>query len=485
MLKKAFFSSLFVVAISFSVFAVSGICVSTYHGPLGYGIDMHTIINDRWIDSTFLVNVENRNDARFPQINSYGTHVAFFKNESDGWYVCVMRLGGVNKTIKKLTKVPTGDVGDGRIWSMILEWPRGEHVYYTTSKSNEELYRVHVQTGDAEKVVEFSSSGNQIQLSGNVKLANTSLCSGDWSIIQLPELGGGVQNVTCGNTIFENGSGCGLGISPSGVHTIHNNNGFHSRVAVGKIDTVTWTWQQDRSVGEDGNIDHIMWNSWSVDTLLKNQVYDDKNHVYRDGIYQTIGGGNLTIGGWSTNSDYWALMYCGWSPQGRDFEDGSNIIAMNWQKEKTLNLTRHPCKYDTINNPEGYAEKAWNGDFWISAPVEDIAPGYIDDYNNRDSYEIDGTDIEVASLFDRFDPANDQAGLRGAVVQKSNRGLKIQLPQKGKYLVEIFDARGRMERRIHCESTTIIPLKSLKPGVKLVNISNGTAVVWTESITRY
>ncbi|MBD3321178.1 MAG: hypothetical protein GF350_08805 [Chitinivibrionales bacterium] len=103
-------------------YALSGICVSDYNGPEINGINAHFIENDVTVDSIFLATSENRLGVRSGQINSYGTHCAFFKHEADGWYVCVTRINGATKMIKKITKVPlTGDAGDGRNWSILLE----------------------------------------------------------------------------------------------------------------------------------------------------------------------------------------------------------------------------------------------------------------------------------------------------------------------------------------------------------------------------
>ncbi|MBD3322505.1 MAG: hypothetical protein GF350_15490 [Chitinivibrionales bacterium] len=473
----------------FNAVALSGIAVSDYTGGF-HGIDAHFIEDNTWQDSLFLIAGPDRLTSRFPQINSHGTHCAFLHKESDGWYVCVTRIGGVNKTIKKLTKLPdNGDVGDGKIWSPILEWPRGEWIWYTTEKYNQHIWRVNVHTGDARHIVNMEETSNQMQLCADTKLMMGSY-GDNVTMFRMPDadslVAAGANPVTLASDLSkpwnEGGNlvstgGCGIGISPSRMYYLANNNGGHSRVGISKIDTVTFEIS-GTDIGDGGNVDWNLWDSWTVDTLLKNQIYDDKNHVYRD-AYQSTGTGNLTLGGWSANSDYWTCMFTGWAPQGRDMDNGSNLLTFNWTREQCMNLTRHPCEYDTINNPDGRVAIVWHGDFFVTDPVEDIADGYIDDFNNASSFHIEGTDTGVIDRVAARLPQIRRRSVRRHSFDSRTSGGRVSIPlaSGGRKTIQIFDCSGRSICAFTTSELTVaIPRSTFSFGVHVVQVTAGDKV---------
>ncbi|MBD3320448.1 MAG: hypothetical protein GF350_05055 [Chitinivibrionales bacterium] len=494
-MKKALSLVLFcIIAAVSGSFAVSGIAVSALHSWQGHGIDAHFIENDVWIDSIIMVNANNRLDAKYPQINSYGTHCAFLWHQNDGMWVCVTRIGGVNKLVKKLVKVPNdGEYGDGRLWSNILEWPRGDWVWYSTTKWNNNVWRVNVHTVEAHQVAHFTENSNQMQITGDCKYMIRAGCGGQslWRLPDADELltnNSGPVNIVgdCGTWWNDGGNnlangGCGLGISPSGLHMICNNNGYHSRVGMSRMDPETEEVNKLTSAGVEGNIEWQLWDSWAVDTLLKNPIYSKKSGVYSE-IYQSTGTGILTLSGWSSNSDVWTCSPIGWAPAGRDTENGMNLISFNWEREKSLNLTRHPCEFDTINNPEGRVSRAWNGDFWISAPFEDIASTYRDDLSNRDSYTIDGTDSEVMDL-----PVSILAAPRN---QKSKDGHirwsdnSLVIGAEGAFArIIVKDARGRTVYQTATEGAKIrIPGSRFGKGIYFVGVTTHAGTAFNKTI---
>ncbi|MBD3322911.1 MAG: hypothetical protein GF350_17575 [Chitinivibrionales bacterium] len=441
------------------------------------------------MDSIFLVITGGRLAARSSQINSYGTHCAFLYNDG-GWHVAVTTVGGVNKTVKKICSVPDGgDFGDGRLWTAKLEWPRGEWIWFTNSKNNNQIYRVHVQTGDRQHIADVNTNSNQFQMPACAKIA-IGAYGGDAGLIRLPDPSSGGLPATI-NQMHNWGGACGHGISPSGIYALANNNGYHNRVCILKVDTNTWIPTQDESVGLDGNVGRIetldgpilMWDDWALDSSMKNEAYNDKTLQYT-GFYQVIGGGNSTQGGWSSNSNHWAMMICGWAPQGRDLENGANLIGLNFIREQTLPFTHNYCEYDTINNPEGIRYIAYNGDIWISDPVEDIAPGYIDDFNNRDAYTIEGTDTEVDA---RVNVLWENVGVKdcnGIRVDKHS-GLTFSLKDRKNVRIEVYSGLGKLiysqqvqEQQIH------IPRSVLHRGVNMVIIKDTDGIVFAEKMMK-
>ncbi|MBD3421718.1 MAG: hypothetical protein GF398_16515 [Chitinivibrionales bacterium] len=141
-MKQALFST-FVVTIFFahSSFALSGIAVSDCwlsQTPKSFSsIRAHFIENNQWIDSVFIDVAENRQHVRTPSINSYGTHCVYFRRKQSGsgtiWEVVVARINGKDKLKKVLCEFEerpwdNDRNSDGRIWSMMSEWPRGQWV---------------------------------------------------------------------------------------------------------------------------------------------------------------------------------------------------------------------------------------------------------------------------------------------------------------------------------------------------------------------
>ncbi|MBD3322428.1 MAG: hypothetical protein GF350_15105 [Chitinivibrionales bacterium] len=472
------FCGILAIALAKSSFSVSGLCVSSYNGSKGNGIDLHYIENDRWVDSTFLAKAGGRLSARFPQFNSYGTHVAFLKSFSDGWWVCVTRVAGKTGLVKKVARVPDdGDRGVGRIWTMILEWPRGPWVWHTSTKYNNHIYRANVETGESQHIADVSRTSNQFIMPGSAKIVIGAYGS-DGALFRLPNadslVDAGGNPVTITNFQGHTG-GCGHGIAPSGIHTINNNNGYHSRIAVRTMDTTTWTSQQDASFGNNGNIDNIMWDLWAVDSCLMNQIYRNGSYMDR---WQVIGGGNLTLGGWSANSDRWACMYTGWAPEGRDMIDGANVVGINFYEEKTLLLTHNACEWDTVNNPDGHTEIAWNGDFFITSPQEDIAPGYIDDFLVRDSYHIEGTDRETGDFPVTVDLPTHSSGISKDLIIRKAGNLLVGIPAGRSGIVTLADPLGRIVFRapVQQASPVVIPGSCMNRGVYAVKLTYGNTV---------
>ncbi|MBD3343654.1 MAG: T9SS type A sorting domain-containing protein [Chitinivibrionales bacterium] len=494
-MKRLFFSFSAFCCIFLSFYsnsnAVSGISVCDYNGEID-GIQANIIKDNRWVDSIFLVTTDNRLDARSSQINSYGTHCAFLYNDG-GWHVAVATIGGVNKTVKKLCTVPSGgDMGNGKIWSALLEWPRGEWVWFTNSESNNEIYRVNVQTGDRQHVASTSAQSNQFQLSGDAKIL-IGAYQGDGAWTRLPN----ADNISSSQTIsqwHDYVGGCGHGISPSALYCINNNNGYHSRVAIHNVDTVNMSISQDQTVGVDGNVGAIwmggdsmwyMWDDWALDSSLINEIYDNDNGIYV-GRQQVIGGGNLTLGGWSCNSDHWALMVTGWAPEGRDCSNGANIIGLNFIREQTMPFSHNYCEFDTINNPDGIAYIAWHGDIWISDPVEDIAPGYIDDFNNRDTYTIDGTDTEIDPRMNALWENVGVKDCRGIKINKSSSdGLTLSLSERKNVRIEVYNGLGKLIYSRKIQSQQIRVSRSiLHRGVNMITVKDNDGIVFTEKMIK-
>ncbi|MBD3322107.1 MAG: hypothetical protein GF350_13495 [Chitinivibrionales bacterium] len=487
-MKKSVLAALFPALFfySSSLYAVSGIGVCDYQNATKHvnGIPAWFVVNDVMVDTIMLVSTEQRLDARFSQINSYGTHCAFIYNDG-GWHVAVTRIGGKDKIVKRVCELPDGDKGTGRIWSPILEWPRGDWIWFTSTKDNNEIYRTHVQTGELQHIASVGRTSNQFQLSGDARIVIGAWSESGWG--KLPDID---ELVASGNNpiTFEPEDflgGCGFGISPSATYAINNNNGFHTRVGINKVDTLSMTLEQDVSVGIDGNIGQIvfgadsmvwMWDEWTLDSTMKNEIYNPKvTPGEYTGQYQVVGRGNLTLGGWSSNSDHWALMVTGWVPGGRQIEEsGSNILGLNFMRGEVMPFTHNYCKYDTVNNPDGDRIVAWHGDIWISDPVEDIAPGYIDDFNARRSYQIEGTDQEVAAEHEHL-VFPDGVHSRRQIPEEQERyfidNMTISLDNGQSYSIEIVNSRGQtlFSKSVHAQQSSV-PAELLRSGVTILQV---------------
>ncbi|MBD3320416.1 MAG: hypothetical protein GF350_04890 [Chitinivibrionales bacterium] len=146
-----------------------------------------------------------------------------------------------------------------------------------------------------------------------------------------------------------------------------------------------------------------------------------------------------------------------------------------------MNLTRHPCRFDEVNNPDGIVYVTPHGDFWVSDPIEDIAPGYIDDFRNRASYTIDGTDTELEMRVNTLMP--DIAG-RGRIhrmfdVSNISRGRDIVLNfgDKINKSIKIFNCNGQMIFSASVPADRIsIPSSVLGRGVNVIYVTKNNEI---------
>ncbi|MBD3322702.1 MAG: hypothetical protein GF350_16490 [Chitinivibrionales bacterium] len=479
-------AALFLVQLK--LFAVSGIGVCDFNYEMTNEPDLNGILasivkNNHLIDTIHMVRTSGKLSARSSQINSYGTHCAFLYNDG-GWWVAVTTIGGANKTIKKVVEMPGGDKGNGEIWTSLLEWPRGDWVWYTAEKENRNIYRANVKTVASQHVATFGVRSNQFCVSGDASIIVGAWNESGWAKLPDPDAISSARSLSAKGFL----GGCGYGISPSGTFAIHNTGGCHCQVAIHTIDKENLTTTKIDTLGNRGSIGvvwgdvyYYMWDDWAVDSTLIHEAYDD-DFVTSLGFQQVVGSGNHTLGGWSSNSDYWAVMFTGWAPEGRDLVSGSSILALGFFREEIMMFTHHTSTVDFARNPDQNMYIAWHGDVWISDPVEDIAPGYIDDFNNRDSYTIPGTDTELDprmdALWSSVSAKNRNYAAFENIPDISDNGSMLEICDHDNMRVEIYAASGRLlYSRLAAEGWIEIPRKILSRGVNFLRIASGEKVL--------
>ncbi|MBD3421717.1 MAG: hypothetical protein GF398_16510 [Chitinivibrionales bacterium] len=343
---------------------------------------------------------------------------------------------------------------------------------------------MHVETKEVQHLFNISKRSNQFRLSGDGRMMMNANCGGQ-AMFDLPEAdslvaeGGNPYTipVDCskhwndgGNKISS--SGCGISFSPSGAFIVANNDPGHTRISVSSIDPDTRRVEQIMLANWED------WNAWAIDPSLEwtdiRQKKASNGTYYMDTTTYAAGVGISTLSNWSANSDKWTASITGWPREGRWLAEGSNVQSWNWERKECMPVTHYPAMRDTARS-KGVAFVAFHGDFWLSAPEADIAPGYIDDFHDRANYQISETDTEVNPYplaVDRRDFAHKrqynshlQSGSRLFITNEANERITV----------EIFDAGGRTLQRINSSQSSIrLPRSSLSNGLNLVRITAGT-----------
>lgn len=446
---KAFLFLLLACIFSFTgnVFALSGIAVSdfTCNAKGWYWIDAHFIENYEWKDSIILAVGNGPLKVREPTLNTHGSHCAFFRNNGDGWKLCITRIGGTNKLVKELISIDYGDeMTKGEIYSMLMEWPRGDWIWYSDKAWADRLFRVNVHTAQIQEVVTFPET-KIWSLSGNNRWMVTEHCK--ISLHEVPDAdslldanAGPVHlNYSCtdwnsgGNRIYNDG--CGQTISISGQYIFYNSYNLHENISMVERNPLT------NEVTLKTKFNKWSWNEMAVDT---NGVFCCSHDATTGECVghqpvEYLGRQTHTLEEWAVNSEKWNCMTMGWLSMGRYQESGGNICTINWQDSISVNLTQHPCQNDEVNNPEANLYQIWHCDLWLSGPEADIYPGYYEDVLNRDSYTIEGTDIDaIPSLM----PMPNRESYSPDMISMSGMDNRIILPHKGNYSMRLYNSRG-------------------------------------------
>ncbi|MBD3322291.1 MAG: hypothetical protein GF350_14420 [Chitinivibrionales bacterium] len=453
--------------------AISGIGVADVHSPQGSGIVAFFIRDNVQIDSIWLAHDSGVRTLRSPSINVQGSHCAFFRQSGADWTISVMRIGGVSKMMKDLVTFTPNDAGKGRIRSILLFWADDDYVWYCKELFPGEIWRVNVHTLANEHVctIPGNSLGFNISRDRRFIVGN----SGSVFLHEIPDLSSASLPFTLqlSNTPWNEGgtaySGmCGQGVSPTGLYVKHNEGSGHDGIGLQHLNPATNQLEKMASIKQG------QWNAWEMSHDAASLDAPDSI----DNVFQTIGTGNTTEQntGWACNSDLWTLNIAGWAPGGRYPEQGCNLGMIHVLEEKSLNITRFPHIYYI-----GEEFNTWHGDFWLSAPVEDIAEQYRDELETRNSYQVEGTD-EYAVQISELLPVNSAArpGVR-AVQVGNNIAISVNMP--GKY--EIISPDGRIMDSGTTAGRQVIISKAVPgSGIALIRVRSGEKTVSAKFVAR-
>ncbi|MBD3343598.1 MAG: hypothetical protein GF401_00895 [Chitinivibrionales bacterium] len=472
---------LLLTCVNFTAFGLSGIAVSDFvcSEKEQYWIDAHFIEDDVWQDSIILATSSRSLGVRDPAINSHGTHCAFIRGDGNSWTICVTRIGGKNKMVKELTTVDYhDDRTHGEIYSMLIYWPRGDWIWFSDEFDYSgvrlgatSVSRVNVHTGEVQNVLTFPPT-HIWHISGDTRWMASAHCR--IGLHRVPDVDSLIANDAApaalsydcadwndgGNRIFNDG--CGQSVSINGRYIYYNNSNIHENVRFTAIDSATG----EATRAYDFN--KWDWNDWAVDTTTYSfcDIDPSTGQCAEWKPVEYIGCQLHTLSDWAVNSEKWTCMTLGWGGMGRYMEDGGNIVTMNPEQEKSLLLTNHPPKNDSINNPDGDVRKVWHGALWISAPEEDIAPGYMEDILNRDSYHIEGTDSLAGQIPITIPVEISEVAGKGCLSRAKDNTWTIILPHEGRYTAKVYDARGKQVSQVNgFGSRAIVPAGRLAAGI--------------------
>jgi hypothetical protein len=138
-------------------YPIYGISATThwYGGAIqgGWGkIIRHDIEDDSVTNRTILFD----GFANYPKFNMEGTQIAFFifNDNKQGATVAVMDIDGSN--LRKFENTKWDEGGNAGY----IDWPYGRWIYYLPILGDDnEIYRVHADSGTLEKVITFKSAG--------------------------------------------------------------------------------------------------------------------------------------------------------------------------------------------------------------------------------------------------------------------------------------------------------------------------------------
>jgi hypothetical protein len=341
--------------------AISHRATSKYPQPrfaplMRYAIHDDTVAGERVI---------HEGGARWPRFSPDGERVAFFRQDGDRRYLSVMSIDGGQAT--DLHAIDNNGGG-------ILEWPVGPWIYFTTTsdRNDEEgktLYRIDSQNpGAPEPVVTI----DYVYWSGGM--------SADGARGFFTYYRPGLYTMRFDGASAEASRlcehNCGSTISPSGAYLAHFFDGSH-------YDFVLRQWPEtgDPSEclpGEAQLIEYVRGDSlnrWGAATSRFSYTCD-----WTNAPSVTIGGGGK-MNRWSRNSDKWLSVSRGWPCGGRFDRCNSNQVLVNWVDRKAIVVSGHGrmCEdrgqcCDIVEEDQTlYAEA---GDFWVTAPEEDILPAF-------------------------------------------------------------------------------------------------------------
>ena len=347
--------------------ALSGIGVSDW-GISGYGnksqIRSYVIENNELVRTDTLYT----GGVHCPAINTYGTHVAFFRVVGDQAALSVMRIDGDRTKIKDLVLLDGGNI------RRYLDWPRGDWIYYNPTNGRDVFRRVNVQTGADEHVLSVSGWDDQNhicewRMSSDARLIHANVKSRH--VLELD--GDGVLNTAKwedgGNAV---GQGCTPTISPSGRYITATTDAGHNVHAVMEV---MFSPRQLVWAGRSTSADWAAWQQGEWPTV-------------QGGVF----GGNCGLAGnsFSRNSDKWVCYASGMDDKARFGTNGLNLLAVNWQDSIAVNVSRYPSTKDGTH----YRSQVFNLDFWVKAPLADVLPSMQADVTANGAYFIADLDEE-------------------------------------------------------------------------------------------
>jgi hypothetical protein len=377
--------------------AVDGVAVSTQLSMLwptaaGGDIIRYDIANNDVVRVTTLFNggggdaSKSRVSGRFPAISFDGKKIAFFRCTTDsGRFVAIMNIDGSG--IRNLAKIPqyNGYEAEGYLhWARIsgTDW-----IYYmlagdeANTEGNKRLWRVDpANPATSQEVTVFQYTVWQFGMSADASrmvLRCTNTSAGEIFKYIPP----GTGAISQSNKI-DFGTGCAIALSPSGQWLTYASGGSHITMLIDSWDLASQSTMQSTDI-----------NSWAVNAanLKTHCIWYD----IASGIDVSLGFGT-SCNRWSCNSDKWLCFYMGYpegdgTASGRDGFCGSNQVLINWKDHIAVNASRNPraCAAPEMSagcdKDSGVASYRLNdaGDFFVTAPVEDINADLRTSIDNR------------------------------------------------------------------------------------------------------
>jgi hypothetical protein len=399
-----------------------------------YNLMKYTVENDKVIAKKVLYRQSwNYSYCVSPVLNASATHAAFLRTTPEGNFLSVVDIEG-NET-KNIVSFPTtwGNIcplrnPDGRF----CDWPVGDWIWYCHDGG--EMRKVKYNDPSSEqKVFDFSCTKGT-----NHRGVWQWQLNADASRICYTGAGDDCYGVGWNDFPWDGAmtcyGGCGTSMSPSGRYRTNFSDANHLRIKIADINA-------DTSV----QVDHTQYNTWATDS---------------EGFEGTCGSYPLTVGAgsnyarWSVNSDKWFMTHIGWPPGGRNSSCGSNQVLFNWLDKKAILVSKnrrscdaadkasactiHACgEWQCDNDTCKWADKGGTsncakrkngaGDFWVSAPLNEVIPsmrGIVQSrgkklraikivYSNAPDIRIAGNTLKIAH--------KDLAGARVSVYSAKGR----------------------------------------------------------------
>ncbi len=327
--------------------AVDGVSVTEhFEGPVywtigGFGsIWRHDIINSEVVCRRKLHDGPGRNAV----LNHAGRQVAFVKQGTGR--ITVMSIGG-----DQVCEVATAHEG------ATLDWPNDDTIYYNFGSwdtgGSRNLYKVDVNTGDSQLVVQWDDTIWRFGISNDERRAVARPTSGpaDGSIVTYDLPGDG----TFDPARATDAPSCGTTISPRGQYFV---DGMH--------------WHQGLDIRD-----------WNTLDLVQSFT-----HVDATAWGGPDSGTDHNRNGWSVNSQDWICAHIGWdiSPYKSVPPKGGNQVLYSWKVGQEDRIVVTPNAIDS----EAYDS---SGDFWVGTPPIPASTG-----------------LKAYWLFDSGDLAGDAAG---------------------------------------------------------------------------